>query len=258
MLIEQRITEDGIKTIDKVEVAIARLREFEPKEGYYLAFSGGKDSIVIYDLAQRSGVKFEAYYNVTTVDPPELMKFIRQYYPHIKKTKPRYSMFKLIAEIKLFPPLRQQRWCCEWLKEGGGAGRMVVTGVRNAESTKRAGRRMVENCKRGNDKMFINPIIDWTDDDVWSFIRGVGLAYCSLYDEGFKRIGCVMCPMANQKEEAERWPKIAEKYRKACIEAHENATKAGKKRSFADGNELYEWWITGKKMVEPDQRVLFE
>jgi phosphoadenosine phosphosulfate reductase len=57
MLIEHRITENGIEEYDKVKVSIARLIEFEPPEGYYLAFSGGKDSVVIYDLAVKAGVK---------------------------------------------------------------------------------------------------------------------------------------------------------------------------------------------------------
>ena len=64
---------------NKVDVAIERLRLFEPKEGYYLAFSGGKDSQVIYHLAKESGVRFEANYNITGIDPPELVYFIRKY-----------------------------------------------------------------------------------------------------------------------------------------------------------------------------------
>lgn len=50
MLKELVITRDGIKTHDKVQVAIDRLRSFEPSDGYWLAFSGGKDSIVIKEL----------------------------------------------------------------------------------------------------------------------------------------------------------------------------------------------------------------
>ena len=55
----------------KDEIAIDRLREFEPPEGYYVAFSGGKDSITVLDLVRRSGVKYDAHYSLTTVDPPE-------------------------------------------------------------------------------------------------------------------------------------------------------------------------------------------
>ena len=58
--------------VDKVTIAIERFQDFEPPEGYYLAFSGGKDSQTIYHLAQEAGVKFDAHYNLTTVDPTEI------------------------------------------------------------------------------------------------------------------------------------------------------------------------------------------
>ena len=56
----------------KDEISIQRLKDFEPKEGYYVAFSGGKDSVVLLDIVKRSGVKFDAHYNITGIDPPEL------------------------------------------------------------------------------------------------------------------------------------------------------------------------------------------
>ena len=58
---------------NKIEVAIDRIKHFEPSEGYYLAFSGGKDSIVCKELLNMAGVKYDAHYNHTTVDPPELI-----------------------------------------------------------------------------------------------------------------------------------------------------------------------------------------
>jgi len=77
MLIEKHI--DGYVR-DKVAIAMDRLKAFEPEEGYYLAFSGGKDSQCIYHLAVEAGVKFDAHYNLTTVDPPELVRFIKDNY----------------------------------------------------------------------------------------------------------------------------------------------------------------------------------
>ncbi len=68
-----------------VQKSIERLKFFEPvKEGYYLAFSGGKDSVVLKRLAEMAGVKFDAHYSVTTIDPPELTQFIRKYHPDVK------------------------------------------------------------------------------------------------------------------------------------------------------------------------------
>lgn len=63
---------------EKEAQSLERIRYFCPPEGYYVAYSGGKDSTVILDLIRRSGVPYEAHYNLTTVDPPELVAFIRK------------------------------------------------------------------------------------------------------------------------------------------------------------------------------------
>lgn len=128
---------------DKVEMAIRRLKAFEPPEGYYLCFSGGKDSQCIYHLAQMAGVKFDAHYAVTGIDPPELVYHIKKYYPDVIFDYPkdangkRVTMWSLIVECN-GGPSRRQRFCCAKLKEPGGQGRVAVTGVRWAESKNRA------------------------------------------------------------------------------------------------------------------------
>jgi len=83
---------------DKVSKAIDRLKAFEPEEGYYLAFSGGKDSVVIKALADMAGVKYDAHYSLTTVDPPELVRFIKEKHPEVEIVKPKLSMWKLIEK----------------------------------------------------------------------------------------------------------------------------------------------------------------
>lgn len=130
----------------KLETAIQRLKTFEPEQGYYLAFSGGKDSIVIKALADMAGVKYDAHYSVTSVDPPELVRFIKDKHPDVIWEYPRLkdgtraTMWNLIPQKKM-PPTRLVRYCCDVLKEGGGEGRFVVTGVRWAESSKRKNNR---------------------------------------------------------------------------------------------------------------------
>ena len=105
--------------VDKVKTAIDRIKTFEPPEGYYVAFSGGKDSCVVLDLVKRAGVKFDAHYNLTTVDPPELVRFVKKEHPEVLINKPEKSMWQLIAE-KLLPPTRIMRYCCATLKECNG------------------------------------------------------------------------------------------------------------------------------------------
>lgn len=135
------IASDG-EICDKIELAIKRLQAFEPKEGYYVAFSGGKDSQCVYHLCKMAGVKFDAHYNVTSVDPPELVRFIKTNYPdvkfehqHDKNGKP-ITMWSLIPE-RGTPPTMVIRYCCESLKESSGKGRYTVTGVRKSESIRR-------------------------------------------------------------------------------------------------------------------------
>ena len=255
-LIEQTL----FGTVDKVKMAIDRLHEFEPPEGYYVAFSGGKDSVVILDLVKRAGVKFDAHYNLTTVDPPELVNFIRSWHPEVEIHRPEKTMWQLIVENGM-PPLRQMRYCCRILKERGGDGRFVVTGVRKAESHKRAGRRMVESCRQSTaGRIFIHPIIEWSDDEVWQYIRENDVNYCRLYDEGWKRLGCVCCPNANQQKQAERWPKLAASYKRACVRAYQAGLERGKKYrdNWQNGEDMYNWWISGQGSTDYDQGVLFE
>ena len=127
---------------DKVDKAIMRLQAYEPPEGYYLCFSGGKDSVVIKALADMAGVKYDAHYNISSVDPPELVRFIKDEHPDVIMEHPRdkdgniVTMWNLIPK-KTMPPTRVVRYCCAALKEQGGKGRLKVTGVRWAESTRR-------------------------------------------------------------------------------------------------------------------------
>jgi len=270
--------------VDKVQIAINKLKEFEPPEGYYLAFSGGKDSVVIYDLAVKAGVKFDAHYNITTVDPPELVRFIKQKYPDVQRDKPKKTMWQLIIENGT-PPTRLMRYCCKYLKEQGGEGRVCITGVRWAESAKRKNtrgiaeyasgksvkdkilfndndemRKMMENCQLKG-KFILNPIIDWTDEDVWQYIRQYNIPYCSLYDEGFKRLGCVMCPMAGTNgmlKEAKRWPRIYAQYLRTFEKMLAERRRRGRPTVWQTPEDVMHWWIYSPPKGNPGQRVIFE
>lgn len=229
------------------KLAIKRLKMFEPPEGYYLAFSGGKDSIILKDLANRSGVKYDAHYNNTTIDPPELVWFVRRFHSDVIWENPEKHFLTRLVE-KGIPPLRQRRWCCAEYKERGGSGRVLLTGIRAAESVRRGKRKMVEACMSDPSKRFVHPIIDWTERDIWKYIRKHELPYCELYDQGWRRIGCLFCPMAYHKQrqrEVRLYPRYATAYRKAFRKLHANR-KVEKPDSVArwpDGDNMFEWWI---------------
>lgn len=153
------------KLAEKVKRSIERIKAYNPEDfgfsvrggdnhKYHLGFSGGKDSVVTKRLLDMAGVKYDATYRVTSVDPPELVTFIKEHYPEVTfeipreqewdDTKMRYcetgrpiTMWSLIPQ-KLIPPTRLARYCCEYLKETMGNGGMTVTGVRWDESNRRA------------------------------------------------------------------------------------------------------------------------
>jgi len=245
----------GNKDIEKT--ALDRLKEFEPEEGYYFANSGGKDSGVVRYLLIKAGVKFDAHYHWTTVDPPELLKHIRKHHPETKIDRPPLTMWELIAK-KRMPPTRLVRYCCEVLKEGGGSGRRVVTGIRWEESPKRAKRQMVEVCQKSKTKTFLHPIIDWTEREVWEYTRREKIAYCSLYDEGFKRLGCIGCPMAGKRgmeREFARWPKYKDAYLRAFQRCLDDRQKDDLLTQWTSAEAMMNWWIYGTKDTDP---LLFE
>lgn len=196
-----------------------------------ITYSGGKDSQVLVALAERSGIDFEVVNSHTTADAPETVYFIREQFMQMESRginctieKPRYkgkptSMWSLIPQ-KMMPPTRLVRYCCSVLKENVGHNRFIATGVRWDESSRRKNsrgvmelmhrdadkriilmgdndekRKLFESCELKG-KMTVNPIVDWTDDDVWDYIHSERLPINSLYCEGWKRVGCIGCPMA--------------------------------------------------------------
>jgi len=238
---------------DKIKYSIDLLKHHEPlalkmnPDGYYLAFSGGKDSQVIHELCKMAGVKFKAHFSCTTVDFKEVLRFNHTKYPDVIWHRPEKSMFKLIVKNKGLP-LRHQRYCCHLIKEIHGVKSVVITGVRKAESRSRKNNKeVVHQCIKGEDKITLCPILEWTTKEVWQFINQFIGYYCELYDMGFKRIGCVACPNAYWKtklKELSVAPRFEYAYKKAIKKCMEN----GSYEQFQDENEVFDWWIRGISM----------
>ncbi len=239
---------------DMEKTAIDRLRAHEPPEGYWFANSGGKDSGVVEELLRRSGCKHESHHYLTTADPPELVYHLRSK-PDIIIDKPAMTMWQLIPHKKI-PPTRAIRYCCEHLKERRKKDRIVVTGVRWAESKRRSNRRMVESCFKDKTQIFVHPIIDWEDRDVWEYTKARKISYCSLYDEGFRRLGCILCPMqtrGGKKRDMKRWPK----YKDAYIRAFDRMIEIRKEQGMQEGiihwhsgEAVLDWWVNERDKKE--------
>jgi phosphoadenosine phosphosulfate reductase len=270
------------RAITRIEQAYQIAQQFG--KTLVIAYSGGKDSDVLLDLALKSEVPCEIQHNHTTADAPETVRHIRERFAEVEAhgtitrvNSPEMSMWQLIPK-KLMPPTRRVRYCCEYLKERKFEGQQLVTGVRRAESNKRASRGLHETLERQADKRVIyvdenddarklteichmrnrivtNPIIDWEDRDVWQYLRENNIKTNPLYNMGLSRVGCVGCPMASKARNLEF--RLFPKYRNMYIAAFERMLAERERRGlkttemWRDGESVFKWWIEDK--TDPNQ-----
>ena len=261
---------------DIVGEALEFLKKNEPKGGggYFIGFSGGKDSIVSLSLAREAGVKHQAFYSVTGIDPPEVVKFIRKEYPEVIWLKPQTPFYKDL--LKKAPPRRMFRWCCTTLKkdpakpvrmrEMFGHGYLSrIMGIRAEESTRRASRPRIDPY---DGVTIFKPIFYWAEWHVWEYLETRGLAYPSLYDEGFDRIGCVVCPftmsgsLKAMHRVKERWPAMFRAFENVVRDWFENHRTSESLEKYK-GQTLEEFlfaYYSGKRvneLVEPKDESLW-
>jgi len=263
---------EQIKPETPKEKAIERIKVFCSREKPLLAFSGGKDSQAVYHLTIEAlgRSNFEAQYNVS-MEAPEVKQFIRRVYPDVTWAKhPDFNFYKALVYHGY--PRRLSRWCCEYMKEWAGSGRLIITGLRADESSRRRHYGIVEHRGKSRlspvPKALINPIIDWTSKDVWAYLQELGVEYTSVYDEGasgkykgdgiFRRVGCVLCPMASaweKKQELVRWPKIAEAWRSAFHRLYDDrmAKESEAIKRWKDADEMFWHYVHDTKPPSPNQ-----
>lgn len=250
------------------------------KQPLLLTDSGGKDSAVVCRLAENAGIPFEIVHSHTTADAPPTVYHVRDRakmyeekgikytisYPTYKGQ--RISMWSLIS-IKKMPPTRVGRYCCDVLKEQTGRDRFIVTGVRWSESTSRKNsrgalevlgsakakslilandndesRRLFETCQMKGERV-CNPIIDWSERDVWDYLTEQKVKINPLYCEGWKRVGCVGCPMASKARYAEfaMFPKYKELYISAFDRMIKVRNAEGRQTEWQNGVDVFHWWM---------------
>ena len=122
-------------------------------------------------------------------------------------------------------------------------------------------RRMIEQCYR-TQKTLINPIIDWTDDDIWEFSKAENIKQNPLYIQcggTKKRLGCILCPMARLEDrinDLKDYPKIVDCYIKAFDKMLDNMPDQSKV-SWKNGTEVMDWWLYGNNETDTNQ-ITFE
>lgn len=271
---------------EKEARAIQYLRSFEPQDDpYYLCYSGGKDSDAIRILADLAGVKHEIHHNLTTADAPETVRYVKSV-PGVIIDRPQKSMWQLIVQKLMPPTRLMRYCCAELKERGGqgrlkitgvrweesrnreeNAGVVKVIGKsktmqKTAEEmgvdawvTKKGGlvmnndnaqsRRFVEHCYRTTSTM-VNPIVDWTEQDVWDFLHHYGCESNPLYQCGLKRVGCIGCPMAGangMKQEFIRWPKYRALYVHAFDRMLQHRAEKGLTQTWRCGEDVMRWYL---------------
>jgi len=306
------------KSVKSLKLAAEMSKEFY-KAPLVIAYSGGKDSDVLLNLAESclTPDEFEVQHSLTTVDAPPTIKHIKKQFKRLEEkgieasidyheyedengVKRRHTMWRLI-EQKGIAPTRIARYCCQVLKESSTPNRIAVLGVRGGESAKRAGRdifgvrggsyrkatffsldhteevfeesksrdpvwdcKLIEIMRKKGDTV-VSPIYEWSDEDIWNYIHEMGIETNPLYQMGFKRVGCVGCPMASYKGKMMEF-ELFPTYKQAYIHAfdrmlktlRERQKKDGKRREieWKNGQEVFDWWIGKDKLQCKGQMTL--
>ena len=161
------ISEQLQRKIDASIKLLRSIQDAQPSEVIEVAYSGGKDSDVILQLAKEAGINYEAIYKNTTIDPPGTIKHAEDMGCTIMQ--PRNYTFRQLIERKGMPS-RLRRFCCKELKEYKVRD-VVIIGVRRDESKNRSKRyKEPTECRfYGSKKEHVEavyPILEWTTQDV--------------------------------------------------------------------------------------------
>lgn len=233
----------------KIEFAIHLLQTYNnPEKPIEIAYSGGKDSDVILQLAKEAGINFRAIYKNTTIDPPGTIKHAEEM--GVEVIRPKQSFFEIVAQRGF--PNRMHRFCCQVLKEYKILDK-VVMGVRKAESPRRAKRyHEPSECRVYNKTEHaeaVYPILEWTNEDVEEFIVDRKIKCAPVYydDQGQfhveRRLGCLGCPLAGRRlriEEFKKHPKLVRCYIRAGAKFFDSHLD-GKIKTNYDG-DLYAYF----------------
>lgn len=229
------------------EEAINWLIENVKEQPVLVRFSGGKDSIVTEKIVQMSGIKYFLNSTLTGIDPPQVTKFIRKHYPQCSFVRPRQSFWHLLTTHN--PPGdsgRGIKWCCTKIKENPSALIPIkhrVLGIRTEESPNRA---KYGRINYRENQIHYHPIYHWREWQIWEFIEKYNLPYPKLYDQGFDRLGCVICPNHHNHHEIYR-QKYPNHFR--CFEKYVhiwwNKRKAQGRNMWHDSPEefLKDWYF---------------
>ena len=211
----EKLTGETIKKIYNTYV------EYTSKvDVFYVAFSGGKDSVVALDLVQRSlpHNKFKVLFGDTQMEFPdtyEVIAKVEEYCQHhdIQFYRAKSGLRPDQTWLSFGPPAVTNRWCCSVHKtspqivllqeitgQQGFTG-MAFTGIRAEESTARSEYDDISFGKKNRGQFSCHPILEWNSAELFLYIFSRNLVLNEAYKKGNTRAGCLVCPMSSGKHE---------------------------------------------------------
>ncbi len=262
----KRVYNTYIRYKDKVDV-------------FYVAFSGGKDSVVLLDIVRRAlpqdkfivifgntGMEFQD----TLVFTEKIEKYCQKYNLAFFETKSEYSSES--SWLLFGPPSRRIRWCCSVHKTapvinkirklyGKQARSVMITGVRADESASRADYDEFSLGKKVSQQYSFHPLLEWASSEIFLYTYSEFLPINPLYKLGFSRVGCIMCPNSSEKHEYLKQAYFPEEVEPFCdfIVSTTRKDMSGTNREFFLNTGGWKARLSGRELiVKEEERVVVE
>lgn len=195
----KRLVKDAVNTIR----GIANQQAFKDSQ-VYVSFSGGKDSLAALDLAGKALKNVKVFFANTGIEFPETVEFARSFCKEndieLVEVEAKEAFWENLQSFG--PPAKDFRWCCKVCKlapintvmEECAGKCLTIDGKRKYESFARATIAPKEENPFIPGQVSLFPIRNWRAIEVWLYIHYRKLRYNPLYDMGFERVGCWLCP----------------------------------------------------------------
>lgn len=186
----------------KTQYALELLEEqLTQQRNIAIASSFGKDSMVVLDLCKKINPEVPVFGLISDTEFPETLNFIDEIVDRwgLKYTEYRYEQRQQVLDGKVLCCNQQKVYAFEKAIEGLDAW---VSGVRATETPERKGFKHVE---QSNNLIKVNPILDFSELDIWRYLAANEVPLHPLYKKGYRSLGCMYCSSTEQSEyEGER------------------------------------------------------